>query len=83
MFDCRFIIGMERSTYPKLGFFSGHDDVIDGTWSLCAYLVASWHGISSRGHSSFPKYKGKLSVLLHVDISPFIGLDYFSISRLF
>ncbi|KAE9464996.1 hypothetical protein C3L33_03093, partial [Rhododendron williamsianum] len=60
-FDGRFIIGMERITYPELGFFSGHDDVIDGTWSLCAYLVASWHGISSRGYSSFPEYKGKSS----------------------
>ena len=64
--DCRFIMGMERFSHPELGFLFGHHDVTDGTWSLCAYLVASWHGISSCGCSSFPKYTCKyfLSLLI-------------------
>ena len=49
-------MGMERHSGAELGFCSGHNDIVDGAWSLCAYLVASGHGISSSGCSSFPEY---------------------------
>jgi hypothetical protein len=54
--DCRFIVGVERRSYPELGFFARHGNLINGTWSLCVYMVASWCGISSCGCSSLFEY---------------------------
>lgn len=53
---CRFIFGMEMHSYSECRLFPGHDDIIDGSCTLCAYLVASWHGVSPYGRSPFPKY---------------------------
>ncbi|XP_030972988.1 E3 ubiquitin-protein ligase hrd-1-like isoform X2 [Quercus lobata] len=52
----RFIVGMEGHSYSECGVFPGHGNIVNGTWSLCAYLVASWHGIPSRECSPFSKY---------------------------
>uniref|UniRef100_A0A2N9ELL9 RING-type E3 ubiquitin transferase n=1 Tax=Fagus sylvatica TaxID=28930 RepID=A0A2N9ELL9_FAGSY len=60
----RFIVGMERRSYSEFGVYPGHGNIVNGTWSLCAYLVASWHGISSRGCSPFSKYTNSDQALL-------------------
>lgn len=52
-------MGMEGHSYSECGVFPGHGNLVNGTWSLCAYLVASWHGIPSRGCSPFSKYTCK------------------------
>lgn len=44
---CRFIVGMERHSYPEFWILPGHGYIADGTRSLYTYLVASWHGIPS------------------------------------
>lgn len=55
----RFIVGMERHSYKECGFFPGHGNNVNGTWSLCAYMEATWHGIQSSGCSPFPEHTCK------------------------
>lgn len=67
-FGIRFIGRMERHPHPEFGIFSGCDDNANGSCSLSQYLVASWHGISSCGCCSFPKYPCNSSLLLLVQL---------------
>ncbi|KAK6132206.1 hypothetical protein DH2020_034064 [Rehmannia glutinosa] len=46
-------LGNGKAYSFEFGFFPGHDDNADGSCSLFAYLVASWHGISSCGRCPF------------------------------
>lgn len=57
--ECRFIVGMERQSYSEFGLRPRHGNIVNGTWSLCAYLVASWHGIPSSGCNPFSKHTCK------------------------
>lgn len=52
-------MGMEGHSYSKFWFFARHDVLVNGTWSLLAYLVASWHVIPAHGCSPFPTYTCK------------------------
>lgn len=56
---CRFIVGMERHSYPEFWILPGHGYIADGTRSLYTYLVASWHGIPSCWCNPFLKYTCK------------------------
>lgn len=60
--ECRFIVGMERHSYPELGFSLRHGNFVNGSWSLLTYLVASWHGIPSCRCYPFSKYTCNISL---------------------
>lgn len=49
-------MGMEKQRCSKFGIFPRYDDTFNGTWSLCAYMVAPWHDIPSCGCNPFPEH---------------------------
>ncbi|KVI10062.1 Ubiquitin system component Cue [Cynara cardunculus var. scolymus] len=51
-----FTVGMEECDITESGIFPRYYDLFNGSWSLCAYLAASWHDIPSCRCSAFPKY---------------------------
>lgn len=62
----RFIVGMEMHSYSEFGILFGHVNIVNGTWSLFAYMVATWHGIPSSGRSPFPEHTCKYQILLTI-----------------
>lgn len=72
--DCayRFVLGMERHSYSQSRFLPWLGNTDNGSWPLCAYLVASWHGIPSSRCSSFLEYTRKYSIVFGAFYSPIL-----------